>query len=217
VSDIFQEVDEEVRRERLLKLWERYQNYVIAGIVLILIGVAGWRAYDWWEAKKAAEAGTAFEAAVMLAETGKHAEAEAAFAKTSVEGTSGYRSLARLRQAAELAQTDIKAAIAAYEKIAADGSVGSDLQDLAGLRAAALLLDAGSFNDARKELDPLAGERRPYRHNARELLALAAWRAGDIPAAKHWFDIIATDIMTPADIRTRVEMLAALVAAQGRS
>ena len=51
----------------------------------------------------------------------------------------------------------------------------------------------------------------------RQLLALAAWRAGDIPAAKHWFDIIATDIMTPADIRTRVEMLAALVAAQGRS
>jgi len=48
---------------------------------------------------------------------------------------------------------------------------------------------------------------------ARELLALVAWQAGDIPTAKQWFDMILTDIQTPPDIRNRVEMLAALVAA----
>ena len=41
MSDIFQEVDEEVRREQLQKLWERYQNVVYAGIFLILAGVGG--------------------------------------------------------------------------------------------------------------------------------------------------------------------------------
>jgi hypothetical protein len=217
VSDIFQEVDEEVRREQLQKLWERYQNYVIAGIALILIAVAGWRGYEWWEAKKAAEAGSAFEAAVTLAGEGKHAEADAAFGKIAVEGTSGYRSLARMRQAAEIAQTDAKAAIAVYEKIAVDGSVGTDLRDLAGVRAGELLIDAGSFSDARARLEPLAGEGRPYRYTARELLALSAWRAGDIAAAKRWFDIIVTDVSTPPTSRSRVEMLAALVAAEGKS
>jgi hypothetical protein len=216
VSDIFQEVDEEVRREQLLKLWQRYQNFVFAGIAVILIGVASWRAYEWWDAKKAAEAGAAFEAAITLAQEGKHAEAEAAFGKISTEGTSGYRSLARLRQAAELGQTDAKAAIAAYEKIAADNSVGSELQDLAGIRAGALLIDAGSFGDARRELEPFAGDGRPYRYTARELLALAAWRAGDTPAAKQWFDMILTDIQAPPDVRNRVGMLAALVAADSK-
>jgi hypothetical protein len=212
--DVFQEVDEEVRREQLLKLWQRYQNLVFAGIALILLGVASWRAYDWWEAKKAAETGTAFEAAIMLAQTGKHAEAEAAFARIAVEGTSGYRALARLREAAELGQTDAKAAVSAYEKIAGDSSVGSELQDLAGIRAGALLIDADALTDARKELEPFAADGRPYRHTARELLALAAWRAGDIAAAKQWFDMILTDILTPPDILHRVEMLAALVASE---
>ena len=56
MSDIFQEVDDEVRREQLKKLWERYQSLVIAAAVLVVLGVAGWRVYDWWETKKAAEA-----------------------------------------------------------------------------------------------------------------------------------------------------------------
>jgi hypothetical protein len=216
VSDIFQEVDEEVRRERLEKLWKQYQNHVFALLALILVGVAAWRAYEWWEAKKSTEAGSAFESAIALADAGKHAEAEAAFAKITIDGTAAYRTLARLREAAELSQTDAKTAVSAYQKIAADGSVPLELRDLAGVRAAALLIDAGSFGEARTELEPLSGEKRPYRHTARELLALAAWRSGDLAAAKRWFDMIVTDVMTPPDIRDRVEMLIALVGSEGK-
>jgi hypothetical protein len=216
VSDIFQEVDEEVRRERLEKLWKQYQNHVFALIALILVCVAGWRAYEWWQAKKSAEAGSAFESAIALADAGKHAEAAEAFAKITTDGTAAYRTLARLREAAELAQTDAKAAVSAYEKIAADGSVPVELRDLAGIRAAALLINAGSFAEARTELEPLSGEKRPYRHTARELLALAAWRSGDLAAARRWFDMIVTDVLTPPDIRDRVEMLIALVASEGK-
>jgi hypothetical protein len=66
VSDIFQEVDEEVRREQLKKLWDRYGNYVVVAAFLVVAAVAAWRAYSWWEAKKAAESGAAFEAAITL-------------------------------------------------------------------------------------------------------------------------------------------------------
>ena len=113
MSDIFREVDEEVRREQLQKLWERYQNLIIAGLILILAGVGGWRIYEWWETKKAAELGAAFEAAQTLSQEGKHADAEDAFGKIAAEGTASYRSLARVRRAAELAQRDPKSAIAA--------------------------------------------------------------------------------------------------------
>ena len=70
-----------------------------------------------------------------LAEAGKHQEAEAAFAKIATDGTAGYRVLARLREAAELAPTDRKAAVKAYDEIAADKSAGQVIQDLAAVRA----------------------------------------------------------------------------------
>src|SRR5437762_5271411 len=81
VSDICQEVDEEVRREQLKKLWDRYQTLIVAVAILILAAVAGWRGYEYWIAKKSAESGAAFEAAAMLAAQGNHTEADAAFAK----------------------------------------------------------------------------------------------------------------------------------------
>jgi hypothetical protein len=210
VSDIFQEVDEEVRREQLKKLWDRYGTYAIAAAVLLVAGIAAWRGYAWWEEQKAAETGAAFEVASSLAEAGKRGEAEAAFAKIAADGTSGYRQLARLCEAAELAQTEPKAAIAAYDRIAADGSVGPILRDLAALRAGALLIDAGAFDGARQQLEPLAAEDRTFRHTAREFLVLAAWRAGDAAAAKRWSDMMMTDTQTPAATRSRVEMLMAL-------
>ena len=216
VSDIFREVDEEVRREQLKKLWDRYGNYVVAAAILLVAAVAAWRAYMWWEAKKAAETGAAFEAATTLAEAGKRGEAEAAFAKIAADGTAGYRHLARMREAAEFAQSDAKAAIPAYDQIASDRAVGPVLQDLAALRAAALLIDTGALEEAQRRLEPLAANDRTFRHTAREFLVLAAWRAGDTAAAKRWFDLITTDAQTPAATRSRVEMLMALGAGASR-
>jgi len=216
VADIFQEVDEEVRRERLKKLWQRYGNYLIAGCVLVIVAVGGWRGYEWWQTKKAAEAGAAFEQAVTLAESGKHEEAEAAFAKLATDGTAGYRVLARLREAAQLARTDRKGAVTAYDEIAADKSAGQVIRDLAALRAGFLLIDSSSYGDMRARLEPLTGPDRTFRHSARELLALSAWKNGDIGAARRWTDMIAADPQTPPGTRSRAEVLSELIAASGK-
>jgi hypothetical protein len=216
VADIFQEVDEEVRREQLKKLWQRYGHYAIAACVLLVAGVAAWRGYDWWETKKAVEAGAAFERAVTLAEAGKHQDAEAAFAKLATNASGGYRLLARLREAAELARTDSKAAIAAYDEIAADKSAGPVIQDLAAVRAGFLLVDTAPYGDMRARLEPLTAPERAFRHSARELLALSAWKAGDIGAARQWANAIMSDPQTPAGTRSRTEVLSELIAAGGK-
>jgi hypothetical protein len=210
VSDIFREVDEEVRRERLQQIWDRHSGLIIAVALLVVLAVAGWRGYEWWEAKKSAESGTQFEAAVALAEEGKHPEAQAAFAKVAAEGSSGYRMLARFRETAELARTDQAAAVKAYDALAADSSLGRPLQDLAAIRAGLLLVDTASLADLNARLEPLTTPDRTFRHTARELLALAAWRTGDTAAAKRWFDMITTDADTPAGTRARIDVLIAL-------
>jgi hypothetical protein len=216
VADIFQEVDEEVRREQLKKLWQRYGNYIIAGCVAVIVAVGAWRGYEWWEGKKAAEAGAAFEQAVTLAEGGKYQDAEAAFAKLAVDGTTGYRVLARLREAAELSRTDRKAAVNAYDEIAADKGFDAVIRDLAGVRAALLLVDGSSYAEMRARLESLTADDRVFRHSARELLALSAWKDGDLGAAKRWTDMIAADPQTPPSTRSRVEVLSELIAAGGK-
>jgi hypothetical protein len=216
VTDIFQEVDEEVRREQLKKLWERYGNYLIVACVLIVIGVGAWRGYEWWQAKQAAQSGAAFEQAVTLAEAGKHQEAVAAFAKLATDGTAGYRLLARLRQAAELAPTDSKAAVAAYDSIAADNGAGQVIQDLAAVRAGYLLVDTAPYSEIARRLESLTAADRPFRHSAREILALSAWKAGDMPTTRHWLEMILTDPQTPPGPRSRAEMLSELIAASAK-
>jgi hypothetical protein len=216
VTDIFNEVDEEVRREQLKKLWERYGNYLIGLCVLVVVAVGAWRGYQWWEIKQAAQSGAAFEQAVALAEGGKHQEAEAAFAKLASDGTAGYRVLARLRQAAELAVTDRKAAVSAYDAIAADNSAGQVIEDLAAVRAGILLVDTTPYSEMRKRLEPLTAADRTFRHTARELLGLSAWKAGDIAAARQWTDMIMSDPLTPAGTRSRAEVLGELIAASGK-
>jgi len=216
VSDIFQEVDEEVRRERLKQLWERYSLYIVAGALVVVAAVAGWRGYQWWQAKKAAEAGAAFVAAVTLSNDNKHTQAAEAFAKIAAGGTAGYRMLARFREAAQVAETDPKAAVKLYEGLAADGGIGQVLQDLAIVRAGLILVDTAPFDEMRNRLEPLTTPDRTFRHSARELVALSAWRNGDVTNAKRWFDTILTDTQTPPGMRSRIEVLNALIAADGK-
>ncbi len=216
MADIFQEVDEEVRREQLKKLWDRYGTYFIAACVLVVVGVGAWRGYEWWQAKRAGESGAAFEQAVSLAEAGKTPDAEAAFAKLATDGTAGYRVLARLREAAAVATTDRPAAVKDYDEIAADRSAGRVIADLAALRAGFLLVDHAPYSEMRTRLEPLTGPDRAFRHSARELLALSAWKAGDVAAARQWTDMIVTDPQTPAGARNRAEILSALIAASGK-
>jgi len=215
--DVFREVDEEVRREQLKKLWERYQYLIVGTVLLIVVGVGGWRFYEWQQTQQAARVGTQFEDAIALADSGKHDEAEKIFAKIAVDGTPAYRALARIRQAAQLAQIDAAKAVDLYKQIAADTSIEQVMRDLASLRAAALLIDTSSYIDARKLLEPLAQPGREFRHAARELLALNAWKSGDRAGAMKWYAAILTDPEAPASSRTRVEMLIALSASDGKS
>jgi hypothetical protein len=211
VSELFDEVDEDVRRDQLKRLWDRYSVFIVAAALLVIAAVGGWRGYQYLEAKKAAEAGAAFDRAVELAEQNKHSEAEAAFNSLAATAPSGYRMLARLRAAAEVASHDPQAAVKLYDDIAADHSVGVLEQELAKVRAAGLLLETTTYPNMLQRLEPSTVAGATFRHTARELLALSAWHANDATAARKWLDLIANDAETPPGLRSRAEALQALL------
>ena len=211
MSELFDEVDEEVRRDQLKKLWDQYSIYIVAGALLIIAAVGGWRGYQYLEVKRAAEAGRAFDAALDLSEQKKHAEAEAAFNNLAATAPSGYRMLARLRAAAEAGTRDPQAGAKMYDDISADRRVGPAVQDLAKIRAAGMLLETASYPSMLQRLESSTKPEATFRHTARELLALSAWRANDTTAARKWLDLIANDGETPPSLRSRSEALLALL------
>ena len=211
MSELFDEVDEEVRRDQLKKLWDNYSIYIIAAALLIIAAVGGWRGYQYVEAKKAAEAGVAFNRAVELSEQGKHEDAEKAFADLAAKAPYGYRLLSRFHQAAELASRDPKAGAKMFDDLAADSSVGVEQQELARIRAAGLLVDSAPYADMKQRLEPDTVPSATFRHSARELLALSAFHANDTTAARLWLDQISADNETPPSLRSRAEALQALL------
>jgi len=211
VSELFDEVDEEVRREQLKRLWDRYSILIIALAILVVAAVGGWRGYQYVEAQKAAEAGAAFDTAIDLSDKSKHTEAEAAFDKLAASAPSGYRGLARLRAAAEVAANDPKAGAKLYDDIAADSGIAAAQQELARIRAAGLLIDTETYPNMLQRLEAATKPTASFRHTAREMLALSAWRANDTGAARQWLDMIAGDGETPSAMRSRAEALQALL------
>ncbi|MGC2809588.1 MAG: tetratricopeptide repeat protein [Bradyrhizobium sp.] len=211
MSELFDEVDEDVRRDQLKKLWDQYSIYIVAAALLLVAAVGGWRGYQYLEAKKAAEAGAAFDKAIELSEQNKSAEAEAAFGSLAATAPSGYRMLARLRAAAEVAAHDPQAATKLYDDISTDRSLGALEQELARIRAAGLLVDTATYPTMLQRLEPSTAAQATFRHTARELLALSAWHANDTTAARKWLDLIANDAETPPGLRSRAEALQALL------
>ncbi len=210
MADIFNEIDEDLRRERLGKIWSRFGSYIIGLAVLIVLGVGAWRGYEWWQTREAAASGARFAAALKLSDEGKHTEAQAAFAEIAKDGTSGYRILARFRAATELAYTDKAAAVAAYDALANENGVDPLAREVARIRAGLLLVDTAPLADIEARMKPLDTLTGAFRNSAREILGLAQYRAGDYDAATKTFETLLADGELPPGMRQRAELMRTL-------
>lgn len=211
MADIFREVDEEVRQDQV-QLWlARYWGWLLVAGLLIVAGVGGWRAYDYWRTQKEQAAGGIYLDALKLARDGKSDDAIKMLDGLASTGTPGYRVLARLRAAAEVGLKDPAAGAKAYDAVAADGTVDPALQDVARLRAAALLLDTLDPKALQARLEPLADTNSALRNPARELLALAAIQRNDPTAANRNLEAIITDRAATPGARQRAAAFQALV------
>jgi hypothetical protein len=212
LSDIFREIDEELRRDNLIKLLSRYWPY-LAGIVVVALaiaaGIAGWRQHQL--SLRQAESAR-YAAALTLAEEGKDAEAAALFGAIA-QGNGGYADLAAFEQAALLAKSGHrKQAVAIYDHIAAINPHPT-FRDLAVLLAAMqqMQMREAAAKTVIARLRPLTAPGNPWRPSALELTALAELEAGDKSGARRLYQGLAADPSAPSDLRSRAaEMVAAL-------
>ena len=211
MSDIFREIEEELRRDNLRKLWSRYGRYVIAvalAAILIAGAIVAWRDH---QASERRAQGARYASALALAREGKDAEAARRFTLLAREG-GGYSLLAAFEEAELLARSgDRKAATAAYDHLAASSGIDPDLRDLAVLLSVAHALPDGDSKAAIERLQPLTASGNPWRASALDLTAAAKLKSGDRGGALAIYQQLADDLTAPQGLRARAaEMAAAL-------
>lgn len=212
MSDIFREVDEDLRRERAAALWNKYRNYIIGLAVLVVVATGAFVTWRNWQEQRAADSGDRFIAALELLNSGKRADAEAAFGAIASNGTGSYPTLAAFGAAgAKAANTDIQGAIAAFDAIAANTANPALMRDVAKLRAAVLLADSAGLADLEKRIGALAVDKGVFRLTAREILGLAAWRTRDIDAARKYLGQVVADRDASDSQRRRASAILSLI------
>ena len=207
MSDIFREVEEDVRRERFEKLWKAYGNYAIVAIVLLFAGIAGWQFWQRHELAERQKVSDAFIAAQRVTNPQAAASAFADLAKTAPKG---YAQLARLSQAGAMFASGQRGdAIDLYKQIAKDdsGVIGS----VARLRAGWALAETASRADLAELLKPLDQPGNAWRPNAREVLAYADYRAMDTKSALTKYSELAMDPESPEGLRSRAQAMASFL------
>ena len=217
MTDIFREVDEEIRQDHMKALWDKYGFYFVGaciGIVIAVGGIKGWQAY---QRSVAEDAGAKYLAAVDLAVAGKQDDAQKEFDQLASGGPVGYSTLSRFQMAATLAASGNKpAAVTEYVKLANDTKIDDLLRGLANIRAGIILVDTGSRKDVEARVSKLNTRDNPWRNSARELLGLAAYRAGDAASADTLFNEIVGDPAAPSNIRQRAQVMLSLLAPERR-
>ncbi|WP_439815366.1 tetratricopeptide repeat protein [Zavarzinia sp. CC-PAN008] len=213
MADIFQEIDEDLRRDRSMALWRRWRVPLAAGCVAIVLGAAGG---VWWrehEAATKAERGDRFTAAAAQIEAGQAAEGEAALLALADEAgrDSGYGVLALMRAAAAReAAGNATGAVELLDQVA-NGKGDASLRDVARLKAAMLVVDSAEADAVIGRVDPLIVPTGAWRHAASLIKAGALLRKQDEAAARTLLDSLSKDESAPRGVRQQAtELLASL-------
>ena len=214
VSDIFHEIEEEVRRERYAQLWKRYGDYVIAVAALIILAAAGYQVWRYYQHRANLKASQAYMAAEELMASGHAAQAATAFAKIADTAPPGYASVSRLHNADALLAAGQRAdALKLYKKVAAGDN--PLLAAVATLREGWMLADTMPRLQLEALLAPLTPTASPWRFMAREILAFADYRDGKFVLAEKEYQALAANVEAPIGVRQRANVMATFLHAGG--
>jgi hypothetical protein len=215
VPDIFDEVEEDLRAEQMRRLLQRYGVLLLAALVLVVVGVGAWKAWQYRQQQKAVAVAAKFVEATGIADQHPGPGRQAAIpllVQVEHEGAAGYRSLARLRHAALLAEAgDAAGAASLWRGVADDNAADQGLRQVATLQWAQHELDRGDPQAVAARLAPLAQPDNPWHGLAQEAQALLALRQGDAVGARALLQPLSQDNAVTEDVRQRAAGLLAMM------
>jgi hypothetical protein len=217
-DSFFREVNEELRSDQMRYAWKRYGRIILVIAALVVLGTASYRGYEYWESHNSSQSGDRFIAALKLASENKPDESLAALEAIEKEGTGSYPVLAQMRAGTIQANKgDLTGAIATFTAIGSQEDAPEAIRELAKLRAGWLLIDTGTYEQVAAQVQVMTSPGQMLANSAREALGLAAYKAGNMPQAKQWFQQIANDTAAPRNVANRAQIMLDNIAASGKA
>lgn len=217
MSDIFREVDEDIRQEKYRRLWNKFGMWIIGVAVLIVAGTAGYRFWLGYEETQSQNAGDRFFDAIELSDQQQYQEAAEIYSELE-SSVGGYPALAKFRSATDLANSgQSQEALEAFDALSRDTALIQAMRDVAAVRAGYIAVDLEDYTAVADRVEGLTGDTGPFRAAARELLALSAWKNGDFETASNWITALEEDPETPVDVNRRASLLGEVIRASDGS
>jgi hypothetical protein len=220
VSEIFneleQELNEDLHRDKLIRIWNQYGKYIVAALVLVLgciIGYMSWRSY---KEAKAIDSTQQLIKILRQVEQGKIMDAFAELRELSNKSSSDIKTLTefiysglRLKVYEQSGKINELQEQELDELVALEKDVKQDIvwRDLAALTTVLYKFDILSPQELIKKLRPLISVDRPFMFSALEITAFLHMKAGEFEEAKSLFEQISKDANAPAEMRQRAELM----------
>ena len=210
MADIFEEVEEGLRQDRLTKLWKRYGVFAYIGAALLIGGVALNEYLKVRSAETVEQNATRLEAALSDVDA-RNYESAATRLSELVEEDIPPSDVAAHYLAGVRLNGNGDAATAAEVLERAAGELDGPTQKLAMIKAAYLRADTSSRAELETFLAPLRESQDAFGALASELIAAKALQEGDIEFARREFNFLRFAQNVPRGVATRAEQaLAAL-------
>jgi hypothetical protein len=202
MADIFDEIDEDLKRDRTQALWTRYGKYVIAAAAAVVLGVGASQGFSAWTRSQAETAANLYQQSLAAD------DAVAALEQNIGSLTDGYALLGRFQIAAGMAEAgDADGAEAGYLVIAEDSSVSALYRDAALLLSAMNAPDTRPASELKARIAPLADGAGPWKAMALELSAALDLKEGNTDAALSKLEMIVELAEVSAELRQRAAQL----------
>ena len=201
---LFKEIEEELRHDKASLLWRNYGKFIVLGAISLIVAVASYQMWQTYNVSKKMQRGEAFDATQNLSNADNEVHVISSLRDFSQNEDDGYSALAKFKEASILSKIDKNEAITLYRKLSNDNTINEHLRNLAVILGAFQQLETKSSPaDLISEAIQLNQLTNPWRHSAREIIALNALQNGVSSKAASVLKIIINDSSTPKGIRTR--------------
>jgi predicted negative regulator of RcsB-dependent stress response len=147
------DLEEQEQLDQIKHFWKKYGNLISWVLIVVLGGYAAWNGYQYWQRDQAAKAAVLFDEVERAVTAGDVVRVERSFADMKDKfGGTHYAHQAALLAAKALQAKDKAEAARAALKWVAEVAPDPAYRDIARLRLSALLLDAGSNDEALAQL-----------------------------------------------------------------
>ena len=200
------EVTEEVKNDQLKQMWEKYGIYIILLVVFAIVGAVSYEGIKSWQIKRSETWSDTYAYALNLEGQGKYDESLEVLEKMEQTGGNIYSNIAKLQTANILfEQGKIDAAVEILEEIVEDKSINKKLRDVSAIKLASYKLDSGSYEEIETLLKPLIEENGSWASIAKEMMAMASIREGNIEEGRAIYNELLNTPNLPDALKMRVQ------------